>query len=73
MMLQMLTLVTAGRVMVIHRDERGADAVEYLLTIAVVMIALVAAIAAGLPGNFVSSVISAVNGAVVGCANGSAC
>jgi len=57
----------------LHRDDRGADAVEYLVTIAVVMVAVVAAVASGIGGDFATGVISAVKSVVVSCADGTKC
>jgi len=62
----MITLLAQSWGLFVHNDERGADAIEYLLTIGVVMVALVVAVTAGLPGTLVTDLIAAVKTAVLG-------
>lgn len=50
----------------LHRED-GADAIEYLLTIAVISVVIVGAIASGLWGTFATTTIAAVQSAVSGC------
>lgn len=56
----------ATRVMEVHTNERGADAFEYLLVIGVVVVAVIAAVAAGFPGSLIDNTISSVNTAISG-------
>lgn len=49
----------------VHRDERAADAFEYLLVIGVVVVAVVTA-AAAFPGGLIGGVIDGVEAAING-------
>jgi len=45
---------------VLARNEDGADAIEYLLTIAVICVAVVAGVASGLPAAWLAAIIKGV-------------
>jgi len=46
------------------RGEKGADAIEYLLTIAVICVAVVAGVASGLPASWLLAILAGVCKAV---------
>ena len=63
----MLSLVAKfqSRAGVIRGDESGQDAFEYMLVIGVVMVAVIAAVAAGFkPGTLVTDLFTKITGAI---------
>ena len=50
----------ANKVLGFLRNEAGADAIEYLLTIAVIAVAVVVGVATGLPGVWLGGIINGV-------------
>ena len=57
----------------LHRDQRGFDAIEYLLTIAIIAVVVVGSVAVGLPQLLITPIINATNTTVAGCAAAGAC
>ena len=64
MALSMFVAWLTTKVGSLGRDEDGADAIEYLLTIAVIAVAVVAGVASGLPASWLGTLITGVCTAV---------
>jgi Flp pilus assembly pilin Flp len=64
MAFSMLVTWLSGRLGSLGRNEDGADAIEYLLTIAVICVAVVLGVASGLPTSWLGTLTTGVCTAV---------